>query len=69
MQAKMIWIINQNTNIAFNFPTNKRHRIRKNIPSIQKKTRKNYRRKRKMREKMGEKEVENKMIILIQIYQ
>lgn len=49
MQAQMIRVTIQNTNITFNFPTNGRHEIRANI---QEKARKNDKRGI---EKVGEK--------------
>ena len=44
MHAKMIGITNLNANITFNLPTNRRHGIRENTPSVQRKARKSYKR-------------------------
>lgn len=51
MHVNMAGITNPNTDIAFSLPTNRKHEIRENIPSIQRKARKSYKRNRKGRRK------------------
>lgn len=63
MHVKMTGVTNPNTNIAFNLPTNRRHGIKENTPSVQKKARKFIKETQKKWKK-----AQNKIRVLIQIY-